>query len=58
MRGGTLANDRTPGAFDLTRRTLLGAMTDTGGGAAIASAVLHATGKRVRELPITLDRLP
>jgi len=25
--------------------------------AAIANAVYHATGKRVRELPITLDKL-
>ena len=29
----------------------------TGTGAAIANAVYHATGKRVRELPITLDKL-
>ncbi len=26
-------------------------------GAAIANAVYHATGKRVRDLPITLDKL-
>jgi len=26
--------------------------------AAIANAVFHATGKRVRDLPITLDKLP
>jgi xanthine dehydrogenase YagR molybdenum-binding subunit len=29
----------------------------TGGVAAIANAVFHATGKRVRDLPITLDKL-
>lgn len=29
----------------------------TGAAAAIANAVFHATGKRVRELPITLDKL-
>jgi xanthine dehydrogenase YagR molybdenum-binding subunit len=28
-----------------------------GTAAAIANAVYHATGKRVRELPITLDKL-
>jgi CO/xanthine dehydrogenase Mo-binding subunit len=26
--------------------------------AAIANAVYHATGKRIRDLPITLDKLP
>jgi xanthine dehydrogenase YagR molybdenum-binding subunit len=35
----------------------LGEIGITGVGAAIANAVFHATGKRVRELPITLDRL-
>ena len=29
----------------------------TGAGAAIANAVYHATGRRVRNLPITLDQL-
>jgi xanthine dehydrogenase YagR molybdenum-binding subunit len=29
----------------------------TGVGAAVANAVHHATGKRVRDLPITLDKL-
>jgi xanthine dehydrogenase YagR molybdenum-binding subunit len=29
----------------------------TGAAAAIANAVYHATGKRVRDLPITLDKL-
>jgi xanthine dehydrogenase YagR molybdenum-binding subunit len=35
----------------------LGELGITGMGAAIANAVFHATGKRVRDLPITLDRL-
>jgi xanthine dehydrogenase YagR molybdenum-binding subunit len=29
----------------------------TGAAAAIANAIYHATGKRVRDLPITLDKL-
>lgn len=29
----------------------------TGVSAAVANAVYHATGKRVRDLPITLDKL-
>jgi CO/xanthine dehydrogenase Mo-binding subunit len=29
-----------------------------GTGAAIANAVCHATGVRVRDLPITVDKLP
>ena len=36
----------------------LGELGITGIGAAIANAVFHATGKRVRDLPITLDKLP
>ena len=35
----------------------IGEIGITGSVAAIASAVYHATGKRVRELPITLDKL-
>jgi xanthine dehydrogenase YagR molybdenum-binding subunit len=35
----------------------LGELANVGTSAAIASAVYHATGKRVRELPITLDKL-
>ena len=35
----------------------VGELGITGVAAAIANAVYHATGKRVRELPITLDRL-
>ncbi|GAB3444081.1 xanthine dehydrogenase family protein molybdopterin-binding subunit [Streptomonospora sediminis] len=35
----------------------LGEISITGAGAAIANAVYNATGKRVRDLPITLDKL-
>ncbi|HSU39266.1 MAG TPA: hypothetical protein VLJ38_06855, partial [Polyangiaceae bacterium] len=35
----------------------IGEIGITGMPAAIANAVYHATGKRVRELPITLDKL-
>jgi xanthine dehydrogenase YagR molybdenum-binding subunit len=35
----------------------IGEIGITGVGAAIANAVYHATGKRVRELPITLDKV-
>jgi xanthine dehydrogenase YagR molybdenum-binding subunit len=35
----------------------LGELGITGAAAAIANAVFHATGKRVRDLPITLDKL-
>jgi xanthine dehydrogenase YagR molybdenum-binding subunit len=35
----------------------IGELGITGAGAAIANAVFHATGKRIRELPITLDKL-
>jgi xanthine dehydrogenase YagR molybdenum-binding subunit len=35
----------------------IGELGITGAAAAVANAVFNATGKRVRELPITLDRL-
>jgi len=35
----------------------IGEIGNTGIGAAIANAVYNATGKRVRDLPITLDKL-
>jgi xanthine dehydrogenase YagR molybdenum-binding subunit len=37
--------------------TYLGEIGIVGVAAAIANAVYHATGKRVRDLPITLDKL-
>jgi xanthine dehydrogenase YagR molybdenum-binding subunit len=35
----------------------IGEIGITGVGAAIANAVYHATGKRIRDLPITLDKV-
>ena len=35
----------------------IGEIGITGVAAAIANAIFHATGKRVRDLPITLDKL-
>jgi len=35
----------------------IGELGLTGAAAAIANAVFHATGKRVRDLPITLDKI-
>jgi xanthine dehydrogenase YagR molybdenum-binding subunit len=35
----------------------LGEIGVVGSAAAIANAIFHATGRRVRELPITLDKL-
>jgi len=35
----------------------IGEIGITGTAAAIANAVYHATGKRIRDLPITLDKL-
>jgi xanthine dehydrogenase YagR molybdenum-binding subunit len=35
----------------------IGEIGITGVAAAVANAVYHATGKRVRDLPITLDKL-
>jgi xanthine dehydrogenase YagR molybdenum-binding subunit len=35
----------------------IGEIGNTGVGAAAASAIYNATGKRVRDLPITLDKL-
>ena len=35
----------------------IGEIATTGVAAAVANAIFHATGKRVRELPITLDKL-
>jgi xanthine dehydrogenase YagR molybdenum-binding subunit len=35
----------------------IGEIGTIGSAAAIANAVYHATGKRIRDLPITLDKL-
>jgi len=35
----------------------IGEMGITGTGAAICNAIFHATGKRVRDLPVTPDKL-
>jgi xanthine dehydrogenase YagR molybdenum-binding subunit len=35
----------------------VGELGMTGAAAAVANAVYHATGKRIRNLPITLDKL-
>lgn len=35
----------------------VGELSITGAGAAVAKAIYNATGKRVRDLPITLDKL-
>jgi xanthine dehydrogenase YagR molybdenum-binding subunit len=35
----------------------IGEIGITGVGAAVANAIYNATGKRIRELPITLDKL-
>jgi xanthine dehydrogenase YagR molybdenum-binding subunit len=35
----------------------IGEIGIVGGAAAVANAVFHATGRRVRELPIRLDRV-
>ncbi len=35
----------------------LGEIGIVGSAAAVANAVFHATGKRVRDLPITIDKL-
>jgi len=35
----------------------IGEIGITGAAAAVANAVYHATGKRIRKLPITLDKL-
>ena len=35
----------------------IGELRATGVAAAVANAVFHATGKRIRELPITPDKL-
>jgi xanthine dehydrogenase YagR molybdenum-binding subunit len=48
--------DRHPRSAVASRRTR--GIVITGTAAAIANAVFNATGRRVRDLPITLDKLP
>ena len=43
--------------IDLLGARGIGEIGITGTGAAIANAIYHATGKRVRDLPITPDKL-
>jgi xanthine dehydrogenase YagR molybdenum-binding subunit len=38
-------------------RTAIGEIGISGVGAVVANAVYNATGKRIRDLPITLDKL-
>lgn len=35
----------------------IGEIGITGAGAAVANAIFNATGKRIRDLPVTLDKL-
>jgi xanthine dehydrogenase YagR molybdenum-binding subunit len=35
----------------------IGEIGNTGSAAAVVNAIYHATGKRVRDLPVTLDKL-
>ena len=44
-------------AFNPTGGRGLGELGITGIAAAVANAVFHATGKRIRDLPITPDKL-
>ena len=43
--------------FGATGAKGIGELGIVGSGAAIANAVFHATGKRIRDLPLTLDKL-
>ena len=47
----------TPDRFNPTGTKGLGEIGTAGVAAAIANAVYHATGRRIRSLPITIDRL-
>lgn len=41
----------------MTAPSGIGEIGITGTGAAVANAIFHATGKRVRDLPVTLEKL-
>ncbi|MGI8469805.1 MAG: hypothetical protein ACR2N3_15295 [Pyrinomonadaceae bacterium] len=43
--------------FSYTRATDIGGAIGIVGAAAIGNAIFHATGKRVRSLPVTIDKL-
>ena len=49
--------DENDAAFNVLGARGIGEIGITGVAAALANAVYHATGKRVRDLPITLDKL-
>lgn len=57
-RGDPGALPRQPRPARLSSTTFsIGEIAITGAAAAIANAIFNATGKRVRDLPITLDKL-
>ncbi len=49
--------DETDDRVSLVKAKGIGEIGITGAAAVVANAVFHATGKRVRDLPITLDKL-
>ncbi len=49
--------DETDDHVSLVKAKGIGEIGITGAAAAVANAVFHATGKRVRDLPITPDKL-
>ena len=49
--------DENDAAFNVLGARGIGEIGITGVAAALANAVYHATGRRVRDLPITLDKV-